>query len=41
MVEILADNARDVAGEVYGAQDMDWAKLVGQERVSARSVRVS
>jgi nicotinamidase-related amidase len=35
MVEILADNARDVAGEVYGALDMDWAILVGQVRQSA------
>ena len=30
MVEILKDNARREAGEVYGAMDMDWAKLVGQ-----------
>src|SRR6202162_601327 len=30
MVEILNDNARPEAGEVYGAMDMDWAKLVGQ-----------
>jgi hypothetical protein len=30
MVEILKDNARPDAGEVYGAMDMDWAKLVGQ-----------
>jgi nicotinamidase-related amidase len=30
MVEILADNARPEAGEVYGAMDMPWAKLVGQ-----------
>ena len=36
MVEILADNARDVAGEVYGALDMDWAMLVGQVRADAR-----
>ena len=35
MVEILADNARPVAGEVYGALDMDWAMLVGQVRASA------
>lgn len=35
MVEILADNARPVAGDVYGALDMDWAKLVGQVRTSA------
>jgi nicotinamidase-related amidase len=30
MVEILKDNARPEAGVVYGAMDMDWAKLVGQ-----------
>jgi len=30
MVEILGDNARPEAGAVYGAMDMDWAKLVGQ-----------
>jgi len=30
MVEILQDNARPEAGEVYGAMDMPWAKLVGQ-----------
>ena len=30
MVEILRDNARPEAGEVYGAMDMAWAKLVGQ-----------
>ncbi len=30
MVEILKDNARQEAGEVYGAMDMGWAKLVGQ-----------
>jgi nicotinamidase-related amidase len=30
MVEILADNARPDAGEVYGAMDMPWAKLVCQ-----------
>ncbi len=35
MVEILADNARPVAGEVYGALGMDWAMLVGQVRASA------
>jgi len=29
MVEILKDNARPEAGEVYGAMDMGWAKLVG------------
>lgn len=30
MVEILKDNARPEAGEVYDAIDMGWAKLVGQ-----------
>ena len=30
MVEILKDNGRPEVGEVYGALDMDWAKLVGQ-----------
>jgi hypothetical protein len=30
MVEILKDNARQEAGEVYEAMDMGWAKLVGQ-----------
>jgi len=30
MVEILKDNLRPEAGAVYGAIDMDWAKLVGQ-----------
>lgn len=34
MVEILADNANPVAGELYGALDMDWARLVGQVRSS-------
>ena len=29
-VEILKDNARPEAGEVYRAIDMAWAKLVGQ-----------
>jgi len=29
-VEILKDNSRSEAGAVYGAIDMDWAKLVGQ-----------
>ncbi len=36
MVEILKDNARPEAAAVYGAMDMDWAKLVGQ--ISAASV---
>jgi hypothetical protein len=35
MVEILADNARPVAREVYGALHMDWAVLVGQVRDGA------
>ena len=30
MVEILKDNARPEAVEVYAAMDMPWAKLVGQ-----------
>jgi nicotinamidase-related amidase len=30
MVEILKDNGRPEAAAVYGALDMDWAKLVGQ-----------
>jgi hypothetical protein len=30
MVEILRDNARPEAGDVYGAIAMGWAKLVGQ-----------
>ena len=30
MVEILKDNGRPEAGEVYAAMDMGWAKLVGQ-----------
>jgi nicotinamidase-related amidase len=30
MVEILKDNGRPEAGDVYAAMDMDWAKLVGQ-----------
>jgi nicotinamidase-related amidase len=30
MVEILRDNARPEAVEIYGAIDMGWAKLVGQ-----------
>jgi nicotinamidase-related amidase len=36
MVEILKDNAQPEAAAVYGAMDMDWAKLVGQ--ISAASV---
>ncbi len=30
MIEVLKDNARPEAGSVYGAIEMDWAKLVGQ-----------
>ncbi len=30
MIEVLKDNARPEAGVLYGAIDMDWAKLVGQ-----------
>jgi nicotinamidase-related amidase len=30
MMEIMKDNGRPEAGEVYGAIDMDWAKLVAQ-----------
>ena len=30
MIEILKDNARPEASAVYGAIEMDWAKLVGQ-----------
>jgi nicotinamidase-related amidase len=30
MIEVLKDNARPEAGAVYGAIDMNWAKLVGQ-----------
>ena len=29
MIEVLKDNGRSEAGAVYGALDMDWAKLVG------------
>ncbi|MEM9596505.1 MAG: isochorismatase family protein [Acidobacteriota bacterium] len=35
MVEILGDNARPEAAEVYGALAMDWAMLVGQVRSTA------
>jgi len=34
MVEVLKDNARPEAGAVYGAMDMDWAKLVSQVAVA-------
>jgi hypothetical protein len=36
MVEILQDNSRLEAGAVYGAIDMDWAKLVGQVTQAGR-----
>lgn len=35
MVEILGDNARPEAGDVYAALGMDWALLVGQVRAAA------
>lgn len=35
MVEILGDNARPEAGDVYAALGMDWAMLVGQVRSAA------
>jgi nicotinamidase-related amidase len=34
MVEVLADNAAPVAGEVYGALDMSFATLLGQVAAS-------
>ncbi|MFK8043509.1 isochorismatase family protein [Congregibacter sp.] len=34
MVEILADNANEKAGDVYAALGMDWSILVGQVRAS-------
>ena len=30
MMEVMKDNNRPETGAVYGAIDMDWAKLVGQ-----------
>jgi hypothetical protein len=30
MIEVLKDNASPEAGAVYGAIEMDWAKLVAQ-----------
>jgi nicotinamidase-related amidase len=36
MVEILKDNGRPEAGNVYGALDMPWATLVGQIASSMR-----
>ena len=41
MVEILGDNARPEAGEVYGSLAMDWAILVGQVRSSVASEAAS
>ncbi|MFK7988515.1 MAG: isochorismatase family protein [Sandaracinaceae bacterium] len=35
MVEILADNGRPEAADVYAALGMDWSTLVGQVRTSA------
>ncbi|MEM6706004.1 MAG: isochorismatase family protein [Acidobacteriota bacterium] len=35
MVEILGDNARPEAAEVYGALGMDWATLIAQVRDAA------
>lgn len=37
MIEILADNASQEAGGVYGALGMDWSVLVSQVRESAAS----
>jgi nicotinamidase-related amidase len=37
MVEVLADNARPIAGEVYGALDMPFATLLGQVAASYQS----
>jgi len=39
MVEILKDNARPEAGEVYAAMDMPWATLVGQIARSGQIAR--
>lgn len=41
MVEILADNARPEAAEVYEALGMDWAVLVHQVRASASAQTVA
>ena len=30
MMEVMGNNNRPETGDVYGAIDMDWAKLVGQ-----------
>jgi hypothetical protein len=39
MVEILKDNGRPEAGEVYAALDMPWATLVGQIGRALRTSR--
>jgi nicotinamidase-related amidase len=36
MIEVLKDNSRPEAAAVYGAMEMDWAKLVGQIAVGLR-----
>lgn len=41
MIEILADNARPEAAEMYAALGMDWATLVGQVRTSAATPGVA
>src|SRR6266852_1837302 len=41
MVEILKDNARPEAGEVYTAMDMPWATLVGQIAQAGQIARAS
>jgi nicotinamidase-related amidase len=38
IVEILKDNARPQAGEVYAVMDMPWAKLVG-DRAQVRKIK--
>jgi len=37
MIEVLKDNGRPEARPVYGAIDMDWAKLVGQIAAAYKS----
>jgi hypothetical protein len=39
MVEILKDNGRPEAGEVYAAMDMAWAILVGQVTQAGQTAR--
>jgi len=42
MIEVLKDNGWPEAGVVYGAIEMDWAKLVGQiAQAHGKSVRRS